>query len=188
MHAHDAPARLPVKKWPWLATSPVALQNTPKKATRSTSKRHSQIISCEILEEKISILSSHRSTAQIPLKAGLIFSSFSVLFDEQLVDSQFLIKHMIQILSFRPVSRSTMMDIISVSLSTIFLLSLRIFFLSENLWFHVKRLQINQKKLRKASLKIPWKYQWICQHGALWWLGCALARKTQWTVLWETPG
>ena len=103
LQVRGAPARLPVKKWPWVATSPVALQNTPKKATRSTSKRHSQIISCEILEEKISILSSHRSTAQIPLKAGLIFSSFSVLFLEQLVDSQFLIKHMIQILRFRPV-------------------------------------------------------------------------------------
>ena len=103
MQVYGAPVRLPVKKWPWLATSPVALQNTPKKATRSTSTRHSRIISCEILEEKISILSSHRSTAQIPLKAGLIFSSFSVLFDEQLVDSQFLIKHMIQILRFRPV-------------------------------------------------------------------------------------
>ena len=80
MQVRGAPARLPVKKWPWLATSPVALQNTPKKATRSTSTRHSRIMCCEILEEKISILSAHRSTAQIPLKAGLIFSSFSVLF------------------------------------------------------------------------------------------------------------
>ena len=85
MQVYGAPVRLPVKKWPWLATSPVALQNTPKKAARSTSKRHSQIISCEILEEKISILSSHRSTAQIPLKAGLIFSSFSVLFLDELI-------------------------------------------------------------------------------------------------------
>ena len=85
MNVRGAPARLPVKKWPWVATSPVALQNTPKKATRSTSTRHSRIISCEILEEKISILSSHRSTAQIPLKAGLIFSSFSVLFLDELI-------------------------------------------------------------------------------------------------------
>ena len=46
-----------------------------------------------------------------------------------------------------------MMDIISVSLSTIFLLSLRIFFLSENLWFHVKRLQINQKNFVKRRLR-----------------------------------
>ena len=44
------------------------------------------------------------------------------------------------------------------------------------------------KKVRKASLNIPWKYQWIFQHGALWWLGCALARKTQWTVSRESPG
>ena len=44
------------------------------------------------------------------------------------------------------------------------------------------------KKVRKASLKIPWKYQWICQHGALWWLGCALARKTQGANIWQTVG
>ena len=44
------------------------------------------------------------------------------------------------------------------------------------------------KKLRKASLKIPWKYQWMCQHGALWWLGWALARKTQWAVFRESIG
>ena len=85
MNVRGAPARLPVKKWPWVATSPVALQNTPKKTTRSKSTRHSRIICCESLEEKISILRPHRSTAQIPLKAGLIFSSFSVLFLDQLI-------------------------------------------------------------------------------------------------------
>ena len=45
------------------------------------------------------------------------------------------------------------MGIISVSLSTNFLLSLQVFFLSENLWFHVKRLQINQKKFVKRRLR-----------------------------------
>jgi hypothetical protein len=85
LQVRGAPVRLPVKKWPWVATSPVALQNTPKKTTRSKSTRHSRIICCESLEEKISILRPHRSTAQIPLKAGLIFSSFSVLFLDQLI-------------------------------------------------------------------------------------------------------
>ena len=42
------------------------------------------------------------------------------------------------------------------------------------------------KKVRKASLKLPWKYQWICQHGALWWLGCSVACKTQGTVFKQT--
>ena len=85
MQVYGAPVRLPVKKWPWLATSPVALQNTPKKTTRSKSTRHSRIICCESLEEKISILRPHRSTGRIPLKAGLIFSSFSVLFLDELI-------------------------------------------------------------------------------------------------------
>ena len=48
MQVYGAPVRLPVKKWPWLATSPVALQNTPKKTTRSTSTKHSRIICREI--------------------------------------------------------------------------------------------------------------------------------------------
>ena len=78
MHAHGAPVRLPVKKWPWLATSTAALQNTPKKATRSTSTTHSRFICCEIFGLKYLVLSLHRSTAQISLKAGLSFSSFSV--------------------------------------------------------------------------------------------------------------
>ena len=42
---------------------------------------------------------------------------------------------------------------ISVSLSTIILLSLRIFFLPENLWFHLNKFQINQKKFVKRRLR-----------------------------------
>ena len=78
MNVRGAPARLPVKKWPWFATSPVTFENTPKKATRSTSTTHSRIICCEIFGLKYLVLSLHRSTAQISLKAGLIFSSFSM--------------------------------------------------------------------------------------------------------------
>ena len=103
MHAHDAPARLPVKKWPWLATSPVALQNTPKKATRSTSTRHSRIISCEILEEKISILSSHRPMRRILTNKCCGKQHFHDKKRRILLWRPFLIKHMIQILRFRPV-------------------------------------------------------------------------------------
>ena len=80
MHAHGAPARLPVNKWPWFSTSPVTFENTPKKATRSTSKMHSRISSSEIFGLKYLVLRLHRPTAQIPLKAELIFSSFQCFF------------------------------------------------------------------------------------------------------------
>ena len=107
MNVRGAPARLPVKKWPWLATSPVALQNTPKKATRSTSTRHSRIISCEILEEKISILSSHRPMRRILTNKCCGKQHFHDKKRRILLWSPFLIKHMIQILRFRPVQHSS---------------------------------------------------------------------------------
>ena len=90
--------------------------------------------------------------------------------------------------SKKKVVRSTMMDIISVSLSTIFLLSLLNLLPLRKFMIPCQEVADQPKKVRKASLKIPWKYQWICQHGALWWLGCALPRKTQWTVSRESPG
>ena len=80
MNVRGAPARLPVKKWPWFATSPVTFENTPKKATRFTSRTHSRISSWEIFGLKYLVLRLHRSTAQIHLKAGLIFSSFQCFF------------------------------------------------------------------------------------------------------------
>ena len=98
LQVRGAPARLPVKKWPWVATSPVALQNTPKKATRSTSTRHSQIISCEILEEKISILSPHRPMRRILTNKCCGKQHFHDKKRRILLWSPFLIKHMIQIL------------------------------------------------------------------------------------------
>ena len=73
IQVYGAPVRFPIKKWPWVATSPVAFENKPTKATRSICAAHttrsvcgahSRIICGEILEEKISIQSPHRSQAR----------------------------------------------------------------------------------------------------------------------------
>ena len=77
MQVRGAPARLPVKKWPWLATSPVALQNTPKKATRSTSTKHSRIICCEIFGLKYPMQSLHRCHLPNPPSSANFFFSIS---------------------------------------------------------------------------------------------------------------
>ena len=77
MNVRGAPARLPVKKWPWVATSPVALQNTPKKATRSTSTKHSRIICCEIFGLKYPMQSLHRCHLPNPPSSANFFLSFS---------------------------------------------------------------------------------------------------------------
>ena len=77
MQVYGAPVRLPVKKWPWLATSPVALQNTPKKATRSTSTKHSRIICCEIFGLKYPMQSLHRCHLPNPPSSANFFLSFS---------------------------------------------------------------------------------------------------------------
>ena len=77
MQVRGAPARLPVKKWPWVATSPVALQNTPKKATRSTSTKHSRIICCEIFGLKYPMQSLHRCHLPNPPSSANFFFSIS---------------------------------------------------------------------------------------------------------------
>ena len=81
-----------------------------------------------------------------------------------------------------------MMDIISVSLSTVFSLEPPNLLPLRKIILPCQEVADQPKKVRKASLKIPWKYQWMFQHGALWWLGCALPRKTQGTVFRETTG